>query len=143
MKLTMKNPRTFQALSGYPEDPEPVTEKQVKEQIMYWHDLLCAECESLPGDIANLEAFLYNLAEAEVEYEEQMSEYEYGVTYTYWRTFSIKAATQEEADILADRYFLAHDDEWRKQAVLDRGEDWEWNTELYRKHTCETIRENY
>lgn len=105
MKLQMKNQLTFQEMSGYPDDPAPVSEEQVREQLKYWHNLLVEESPSLHGDLANLEAFLYNLAEGEIEYTSPANEYKYVAGYEYNKQISVVAYSQEEADRLAMQEF--------------------------------------
>ena len=107
MKLQMKNQLTFQEKSGYPDDPCPVTEGDVKEQLMYWHDLLVKADEERPldPDLMNLEAFLYNLASGEVEYTDPANEYEYTAIFEYSKGFNVHAYSQEEADKIAKQRF--------------------------------------
>ena len=107
MKLQMKNQLSFQTAEGYEDDPCPVTEDDVKEQLMYWHDLLVKADDEreLEPDLVNLEAFLYNLAEGEVEYTDPAHEYEYLAGFEYTKPISVYAYSQEEADRLAREHF--------------------------------------
>ena len=107
MKLQMKNQLSFQTAEGYEDDPCPVTEEHVKEQLNYWVDLLNKHdvIETVDPDLGNLIGFLGTLANGEVEYTDPAHEYEYTAIFEYSRGFNVYAYSQEEADKIAKQRF--------------------------------------
>lgn len=109
MKLQLNNQLTFQETSGYPEDPAPMTQEEVKKQLMHWHDEIAklGEETDYTPDLCDLEAFLYSLANCEVEYEHPFAEYSYYAGFEYCFNFDVIAESQEKADEKAIEKFKA------------------------------------
>ena len=107
MKLQMKNQLSFQTAEGYEDDPCPVTEEHVKEQLRYWVDLLNKHdvIETVDPDLGNLISFLANLASGEVEYTDPAHKYEYYAGFEYTKPISVYAYSQAEADRMATAQF--------------------------------------
>lgn len=104
MKLTMKNDYTFQKMSGYPDDPEPMSVDDVKSELARWSKIVGSWME---GDeprveqIAGLDGFLSALATEEVEYEEPLEEYTFLVGFEYYRRFRVVGKSAEDARQMA------------------------------------------
>lgn len=104
MKLTMKDQKSFQRLSGYPEDPEIMSEGEIREHLRYWRDTLDAVLDGKDDktgaelDLELLGTFLESLESAEIEYTKPYREFEYGVRFEAYKRFTVVADSEEEAD---------------------------------------------
>lgn len=100
MKLTMKDNYEFQKISGYPDDPEPMSTGDVKEELARWSEVvsswLCG-CEMFHDQIAGLEGFLSALASDEVEYEDPCEEFTFIAGFEYYKRFRVVAHSAEDA----------------------------------------------
>lgn len=71
MKLTMKDEYSFQRTIGYPEDPEMMSQEDVKAELARWAYVIGSWMEDYPvriEDILGLDGFLSALAHGEIEY---------------------------------------------------------------------------
>lgn len=108
MKLTMQDQMTFQRVSGYPEDPEYMTDEQVREHLRYWADsldeLLAKKSEGSVEelDLELLATFLESLTHADIEYTEPYKEFEFSVQFKCYKQLKIAAKTQDEANAIAE-----------------------------------------
>jgi len=146
MKLQLENQYTFQEMMGYGDDPEPMKVEHIKEHIEFWRFKLAQLNDSGFGndELVQLEHFLFCLAhDGDVEFAEPLKEYEYQVSFEYFTTFTVAAASEDVADALASKYFMKYDKNLREQAFEHEGNSG-WNTVVSRNYgSHDVIRENY